>query len=343
VSGRRVCVIGTGLIGASVGLGLRAIGDRVTGWDPDPAELELALDKGALDGIADSRDGALDGADVIVLAAPAGAVIDILGSLETDALVTDVAGVKGPVIAAAAHLERFVGGHPMAGREQRGAGAASAALFRGAAWVITTDGAAQSAVDDVAGLAADLGALPTPMTAAEHDRAVAVISHLPQVLAGALLEAAAGVPHALELAAGSFRDLTRVAASDPSTWVDVLVANAANLGGAAEDLTDRLAEWSAVAGAGEVARLETAMSSARSTRRGLSPPVVPVAVALEDRPGELALVGEALASSGVDVRDLQLRHGIHGGGGILTLSVRPGEAEALSDALRSAGLSVLRG
>jgi prephenate dehydrogenase len=334
-------VLGTGLIGASIGMGLRSADDHVIGWDPDAANLDRARDRGAIDAAAPSAAAAIADVDVVVLAAPAGAVTDLVAELDTGALVTDVAGVKAPIVAAAGGLARFVGGHPMAGREQGGADAASAALFRGAVWVFTTDGASVDDLEEAARLATDLGARPVTMTAAEHDRAVAVISHLPQVLAAALLEEAARTPHAMDLAAGSFRDLTRVAASDPATWVDVLSANAEWLDAAAAGVAARATEVAAAAAESDRDQIARTLQRARNARQALAAPVVPVAVALEDRPGELARVGEALSSSGADIRDLQLRHGIHGGGGVLTLSVHPGEVEALAEALATAGLVVL--
>ena len=332
----RIAVLGTGLIGTSIGLGLTAAGYSVRGWDPNPRELEVAAGRGAL-ASSIGPDDAIDGCDIIFLAGPLPAVIDGLQGVVTDALLTDVAGVKSPVVAAAAG-RRFVGGHPMAGRESRGSAAASPSLFRGAAWVLTIDGAAESDLALVDGIVSDLGARPIRMSVEEHDDAVAMISHLPQVLAGVLLEAAAGTP-ALELAAGSFRDLTRVAASDPEQWTGVLAANSGHLGKAADRVSTILGNWVGQLDDGEATARR--LQQARTVRRSLAPPVVAVRVALEDRPGELARVGRALASSAVDIRDLQLRHGLHGGGGVLTLAVRPGESEALRSALDSEGLTAL--
>lgn len=337
----RVAVVGTGLIGASIGAGLRAAGWTAVGWDPDPDAMSAALDAGALDAPAADLDALLaTDPDIVVIAAPPLGAIDVLTHLQTPALVTDVAGVKGPILAAAQGLDRFVGGHPMAGRESHGAEHASPALFRGAAWIITPDGAAEDDVELVEQMAHALGARPVRMTAAEHDEAVALVSHLPQLLAVGLLESAQLTGHALDLAAGSFRDLTRVAASDPSTWGQVLAANraavssrlrafAGHLDALAESIDD------------DATDLRSRLERAREVRTALSPPVVSVGVALADEPGELAKVGRALAASGVDVRDLQLRHGRHGGGGVLTLAVRPGEAATLRSALDEVGLELL--
>ncbi|NNF65679.1 MAG: prephenate dehydrogenase/arogenate dehydrogenase family protein [Acidimicrobiia bacterium] len=331
----QISIIGTGLIGSSIGLGLTAAGWDVVGWDVDPDRLHAAADRGALRPAARSK--ALAG-PLIVLAAPVSAIIDMLAELRTDGLVTDVAGVKQSVANAAAHLPRFVGGHPMAGRESSGPDGASGALFTGAAWVVTPDGASSEDVATVDSMARALGARPVHMSAAEHDTAVAAISHLPQLLAAALIEIAVDTPAALDLAAGSFRDLTRVAQSEASGVAQVVHANAGALRPIVEQLRGRLGSLAGLLD--DSPGMQSALENAGLVRRSIAPPVVAVAVVLADQPGELAKVGRALGSSAVDIRDLQLRHGRHGGGGVLTLSVRPGEADVLSSALRAEGLQL---
>ncbi len=312
----------------------------MTGWDPDSSAVATALGLDAIDTIAANREKAIEQADLVVLAGPPGAVIAELGGLATDALVTDVAGVKLPVIQVAEHLAHFVGGHPMAGREQAGPRAASASLFRGASWILCSDGATDADLAAMSKIVEALGAVPVVMTAAEHDAAVAVISHLPQVIASALVQVAGDDPHALDLAAGSFRDLTRVALSEPTWWAELLVANQGRVREKLASLRDALADWNLALEEGAVDRLSDQLSQARDVRRTMAPPVVAVGVIMQDRPGELGAVGRSLAVTGVDVRDLQLRHGPHGGGGVLTLSVHPGEAEALRAALSDEGFEL---
>lgn len=330
----RAFISGTGLIGTSIGLGLGATGWDTLGWDPDPDRIAAAAATGAMVPGVPSAIPSLTADDLVVLAGPPKTVIETLAGLETAALVMDVAAVKAPVLDAERTV-RFVGTHPMAGREQSGPEAASAGLFRGTAWVLTTDGAAEADLERVAGVVTDLGARPLRMTAAAHDSAVARVSHLPQLLAATLLETAGADPEAMELAAGSFRDLTRVASSDPAMWLDIIELNRDAVSAAAAEL--KAALDTAVSGDG----LAKTLDEARELRATLGPALAFVRVALLDRPGELAGVGEALAASGVDVRDLQLRHAPHGGGGVLTLSVRPGEAGALASALGEAGFEVV--
>lgn len=326
-------VIGTGLIGASIGLGLTAAGWHVVGWDPDDDHLRIAAGRKAV--VPVERAEAM-AAPLVILAAPVEAILDMLPNLVTSALVTDIGGVKSPVLDAAAHLPRFVGGHPMAGRESSGLAGASPALFKGAAWVVTGDGADPADVSTIDAMIVALGARPVHMTAIEHDAAVAAISHLPQLLAAALIDVASGTPAAMSLVAGSFRDLTRVAQSDPDSVSQVVSANTKALRQAATSLRDRL--QSLVDLLDEPSEVRAALIEASTIRRSMAPPVVDVAVVLADKPGELAKVGRALGASAVDIRDLQLRHGRHGGGGVLTLSVRPGEADVLQAALAAEGL-----
>lgn len=338
MSRRTAAIVGTGLIGSSVGLSMAASGWNVTGWDPDPDALAQAAAMGAVAKTAESRDEAIAaGPDLVVLAGPPLAVEQDVASLDTRSLVIDVAGVKSPIVAAN-RLPRFIGTHPMAGRETAGPTGASAALFRGAAWVIVTDGAEPGDLDTVEAIVTSAGAVPIRMSARDHDAAVAAVSHLPQVLASVLMSSVAADPAALALAAGSFRDLTRVAASDPGMWKEVLVSNRAAVGEAISRFRDVLEIVATSVERGAVDDLAAFLAGAQGLRRGLAPPVVGVRVSLADQPGELARVGRAFERSSVDVRDLQLRHATHGGPGVLTVSVRPGEAEALRAALVAEGL-----
>lgn len=333
----RVGIIGLGLIGGSIAAGLTKAGWTVIGYDSDPDALSVARERGLASEYVGSIDDVVGAhIDVLVVAVPPKATLEILASLETEHVVMDVAGVKAAVLDGAGHLSGFVGTHPMAGRETSGPTAASAALFRGASWVVI-DGAAREADASVVSLIQTLGGRVVRMTAAEHDAAVARISHLPQLIAGALLATALKEEGALDLAAGSFRDLTRVGASQPIPWVEILQTNASAVLDSIGVLRERLALLEAALVSDDDTLLAL-LSEARQTRRSLGAPVAAVRIALADQPGEIAKVGHALESSAVDVRDIQMRHAPHGGGGVLTISVRPGEEGALSHALEDEGL-----
>jgi prephenate dehydrogenase len=330
-------VVGVGLIGGSIAAGLRRAGWSVTGYDTDDDVVAVAVERDLVDAFAPSLDDLVARTpDLLVVAVPPKATVEVLTHLDTEIPIIDVAGVKVPVIAAAAHLANFAGTHPMAGRETSGPKAASAALFRGATWVVV-DGATPAA-DQLAGeLIETLGARVVRMAAEDHDAAVARISHLPQLVAGALLTSASETAGAIDLAAGSFRDLTRVAASQPIPWVEILKANSGPVLDAIGALKSQLALIEAAV-VSEDDSLLSRLATARTVRQDLGAPVAAVRVALADEPGEIAKVGHALEVSEVDVRDIQMRHAPHGGGGVLTISVRPGEEGALSHALEDAGL-----
>jgi prephenate dehydrogenase len=212
-------------------------------------------------------------------------------------------------------------------------------MVRGAAWIITTDGAADEDVSRVGSVVSGFGAIPVMMTAAEHDEAVAAVSHLPQVVASAMVDRAGGEV-ARRLAAGGFRDITRVAASDTSWWPEILTGNAGPLARNLRALADDLGRWAAAVEAGDQEAIGSDLERAAIARRSLSPRVTALRVMLEDRPGEVGKVGMALAASRVDLRDLELRHSTDGGAGVLTLSVRPEEEAALRAALVAEGLTV---
>jgi prephenate dehydrogenase len=335
-----VAILGTGLIGASVGLALKEQGWTTIGWDPSPEALEQAAERHAADVIAPSVSQAIEGVDLVVLAGPLEANVATLGELDTDALVTDVTSVKVPMVTSAPAGLRFVGGHPMAGREHAGPGAASPALFRGAPWVICDDGASPEDLDQLLAVVKSVGANPVVMSAERHDRVVAAVSHLPHLLAVALVNTVSGNRDAEELLAGSFRDLTRVASAESTWWPEILISNADAVTAAIDDLVGSLEDLRGRVVAGDTTGLAGQLEEARTRRVAMAPPVARVRVILQDKPGEIAAVGHALQTSKVDVRDLQLRHAVHGGGGILTLSVRPGEIEPLKSALAGEGFDI---
>lgn len=335
---RSVAILGTGLIGTSIGLALRARHWHAVGWDPDGSIGERALERGGINELSTTLEAACRGPlDLVVFAGPPAAAVEFVSHSAIPWLTIDTAGAKA-AITGASNLARFVGTHPMAGREVSGPEAATESLFNGATWVLTTDGASAADLDELESIVASVGARPMRMTAAEHDSAVAAISHLPQMLAASLIGLAAENATALSLAAGSFRDLTRVAGSDSSLWLDVLTANRTDVLEAIARLQERLGNLAGLLAEDDVAALELHLDAARETRRSLAARATAVHIALADRPGELAKVGAALSAANADVRDIQLRHAPYGGGGVLTISVRPGDAATLTDAILAAGL-----
>jgi prephenate dehydrogenase len=230
-----VAIAGLGLIGGSLAKALTRAGYRVIGVDA-PARTRAARRAGAIAASVPSVAAAARDAGVLVLAAPPAANLRLLREAARAAspalVITDVASVKRPIAAAARRLRlaRFVGGHPMAGRERSGFGASSADLFRGAPWILTPSAAGPRRV--VARIARDVGARPVVVPEAAHDRAMAYLSHLPQVVAWALAAAARGdrvTARLLRLAGPGFRDMTRLAGSPRALWREILAQNASEV------------------------------------------------------------------------------------------------------------------
>lgn len=275
----RVCIAGLGLLGGSLGMALRErrLAGRVVGVARREATVDAAMSLGAVDeATRDLRAGAA-GADLLVVAVPVLATVDLIaeaaGVLAPGAIVTDVGSTKG-------HLERavppllppgvvFVGGHPMAGSERTGIEVARADLFEGATYVITRPPETPpEAAARVAALARDVGAVPLEMEADRHDEAVARISHLPHVAAAALATAAARGDRKFlaRLAAGGFRDTTRIAASSPEMWRDICLTNRDPLLAALADLETDLAAFRRAVEEGDPAALEALFAAGRRAR-----------------------------------------------------------------------------
>ena len=261
-----VTFLGFGLIGGSVALALREVGGwTAAAWSPSGAGPARAIEAGVVDAAPSRLDDALADADLVVLAAPPTACLALLDRLSGEvrtalpgsAVVTDVASTKALLVARAlANRLRFVGGHPMAGRETSGFHAATADLFVGRPWVVVPgDPADTVAIERVETLARATGALPVRMDAATHDAAVALISHLPIVVAAALVEAAAGAagepppadwPAAVALAASGWRDATRLARGDATMGAGIAATNATALAATLRAYRDRLDAWLAL-------------------------------------------------------------------------------------------------
>jgi prephenate dehydrogenase len=304
---RRVAVLGLGLIGGSLVRRLAETGLTVTGYDADPGTRAIARTAAAMAGrsrawtVAGSVAEAVETADAVVCAVPLpalGRVLDAVAATGYEGLLTDVTSVTGPagdLAATRAPRARWVGGHPMAGTERSGFAASDAALFDGCAWVLCLD--RETRVADWTALAAlytAVGARVVPATAAEHDAAVARISHLPHLVAAAVATGAAqGESGALAqaLAAGSFRDGTRVAATAPALTAAMCGANAAALRTELDALRTRLAELRHLLDAGDpAAALTPALAEAHAVRAAW-PPVPGDAVTVPADAAGLLAVG----------------------------------------------------
>jgi len=281
----------------------------------EPIVLEKATELGAIDRASTLKEAR--GADLVVLAAPISRITTLLGDLApTDAFVTDVASTKTKTVRdAEARGLRFVGGHPMAGSQLSGVANATKELFRGARYFLTPTGKTDpEAYREVAQFVRSLGAVPTAVDPEKHDLLMAALSHLPHLMAVALLKVASDIsPEALSFAGPSFRDLTRVGASNPTLWSDILAENAPALGEALGAFAAAMAQLGSEISNRE--SIENRFQAAREAYDALggilvekSGKNVEIAVPVENRPGVFAQVTTLMGSNDINIHDLYVRH-----------------------------------
>lgn len=343
-AGRTLGVVGVGLIGGSVGLAARSAGWEVVGVD-EPGVLEKAVDLGAIDRPSTLKE--VRGADLVVLAAPISKVTALIGELApTDALTTDVASAKHSIVRAAEEANlRFVGGHPMAGSQLAGVAHAKADLFKGARYFLTpTEGTDPDDYREVAGFVRELGAVPTAVDPEKHDLLMAALSHLPHLMAAALLKVASDIsPEALSFAGPSFRDLTRVGASNPGLWSDILAENASALGQALGAFAGAMAQLGSEIQ--DRRAMENRFLRAREAYDALGGILIEksgenldIAIPVENRPGVFAEVTTLMGSNNINILDLYVRHS-NTERAALVLTLDAGDAENARSLLRDAGFA----
>lgn len=341
---QRAAIVGTGLIGGSIGLALRQRGWWVVGADQDEAVAAEALSRGALDAVGPAAD-----ADITFVATPVGSAADEARKAlaSGSGLVTDVGSVKAPIVAAAAD-SRFVGGHPMAGSEQEGVAGARADLFHNAVWVLTpTDLTDDNALVKVRSVVASLGADVVSLAPERHDALVAVVSHVPHLTAATLMALAdeRSEEHQvmLRLAAGGFRDMTRIASGHPGIWPDICQENSEAICSALDRFIAALHDVRALVAEGDRSGLLGLLENARAARVHLPADwdeevaLAEVRVPVFDRPGELARITSLTTDIGVNIYDLEIAHSLEGGQGVAILVVDDDRAEGLVQALREQG------
>ena len=346
-----VRIVGTGLLGASIGHALSALDVDVALFDAAPTQLKLAIDYGA--GRA-ARDD--DAPSLVVVAVPPDVTADVIErelAMYPHAVVTDVASVKlaplGELRERGVDLTHYIGSHPLAGRERGGAISARADIFIGRPWVVCRD--EETPADDLAiveALALDVGATPIEMTPEDHDRSVALVSHVPQLVASLLAGRFAGAPDgALRLAGQGVRDTTRIAASAPELWVQILGANAEPV---VEVLDALAADLNSVATA---LRAPDAPGSRRTVadtirqgndgverlpgKHGQNRRFDTVVVMVDDKPGQLGKLFAEMGELDINVEDFRLEHSPGAQFGLAELSVVPHAVRGMLDGLESRG------
>lgn len=346
-----VLVVGSGLIGASIGMGLRQHGVTVWLQDRDAGSLELACDRGA--GVRQPSGGVPEVVIVAVPPAAAPSVIDEMLRTYLDATVSDVTSTKSHVYAdvesRGSDITRFVPGHPLSGREISGPAAARHDLFVDRVWALTPTAATDPArVAAVAALVSLLGAVAVRTSPEAHDRAVALTSHTPQVVSSLVAAGLAPLgPDEVRLSGQGLRDVTRLAASDPDLWTEILTSNAGPVADALDGLVDRLTQVRDGLRAGQAPQVRAALADGVAGaahvpgKHGSAPvPYAVVPVLIEDRPGELGRLFAAAGATGVNLEDVRIDHAQGRPTGLVELEVGPASAAALAAGLRAAGYEV---
>jgi prephenate dehydrogenase len=355
----RLAIVGTGLIGASVGLAARRAGvARVVGYDADPEFLAVAAEREALHEPAESLVGAVEEAELVVVATPVAGLVerirDTLAAAGGGATVTDVGSTKAALCAAVEDRVRFIGGHPVCGSEARGPASGSEQLFDGATWFLTP--VAETEPERyrlLHGFVASLGAVPLAIDPTAHDRLMALTSHLPHALANVVLNHAGSVRvdghEPLAAAGGSLRDMTRVAGANPRIWIDIFLDNARELRASLGEHRRRIEELERALEARDAGWLARWIGEAAGNRRRLlveayeDPGALQrVRVHVPDRPGVLSGITQALGAEQINIEDFELDHLSPERGGTLNVLVA-GEAEArrAAELLEAQGYGVI--
>ena len=371
-----VLIVGTGLLGTSLALALRAADVEVQLSDTSPTSLALARDMGA----GTPHDKHSPEPQIVVVATPPDVTADVVVaqlSAHPNAVVTDVASVKERVVAevrarAGAEARRYVGSHPMAGRERSGAGSADSDLFAGRPWVVVGQDSDPEAELAIRNLAVDVGATPVRMGASEHDAAVAAVSHMPQLIASLVAARLEELGEsALALSGQGLRDVTRIAASDPRLWSAIIVGNAGPVADLLRRISDDLSaliagveaaacdpggpEYTATGAVSTIAPGAVGAVTDVMTRGNAGRARIPgkhggaprryaeVQVLVPDAAGELGRLFSDVGAAGVNIEDFSLEHSAGQSAGIALISVLPAAAQGLEEALDAKGWRVVAG
>ncbi len=321
----RIAVLGVGLIGGSIGLAARRRLDAtVTGFDPDTANLDRALELGVIDRKASSLADAVGDADVVFCAAPvralAAVIAEALAASGPETAVTDVGSTKRELVASVAgnpEAGRFVGGHPLAGAETAGVSNAREDLFDGARWYLTPNAGSDGLqYDRVQRLITGLGARPQALEADTHDRMMATVSHLPHVIANVLVAQAAHAVHdegeRLPEVGPSFRDTTRVAGANPAIWTDIFSANREAVAAEIGQVVERLQAAAALIRTGDPEAIAAWQRTAAHDRGALVDSTTgagalrELRLTVSNEPGVVAEIALALGRAGVNIEDMAL-------------------------------------
>lgn len=342
----KVKVVGSGLIGTSIALALVQKGISVEMVDSDPSNQDLAQDLVGGQKVVDP--------ELVIFSLPTSAlsvVIEREISLNPNSTFMDVGSVKSEVVLQVKRFPglstRFLPTHPMAGREMGGAGSARADLFQGRSWIVTpSEDLSQGSKELVLELISLLGASSIELSASDHDRAVAIISHLPQIAASLLAKQLTGTPSEwMELAGQGLRDTTRIASSDESLWKEIIYSNRSELQQLLINLQNDLE--SMIAALNEPSKIAQLIAAGREGRAlipgkhgGVAREYSYVPIVIDDKPGQLGSIFNECAAMGVNVEDLDIEHSPGQLSALITLALSQADAEKISNHLISIGWNV---
>jgi prephenate dehydrogenase len=342
-------VIGCGLIGGSVCLNLKQAGYKVHVSDIDEKIERGALERGVCDSIGENPES-----EIVFICTPLSGVVDqanrALNTVGKDAVVTDVAGVKSEIMQKIKD-PRFVGGHPMAGSEKHGLDGAIADMFKNAPWILCVNAlTATTSYEKLKNLLSrDFGAEVISMSAERHDELIGLISHVPHLLASALMRRAIfkqSEDSALfSLAAGGFKDMTRIAAGSPNIWPDIAVSNQGNIISELKGLMDDISHLIRLLERKDTNKIRDILTESSAARRKLMPvstdgPPLELRVLISDSPGSLAKVIDIASDYKINIKDLEIEHLIAGEKGVLVLYLSEEDRNALYEILKERDFTV---
>lgn len=350
----KIAILGLGLMGGSLGLALVRAGHTVTGWDQNPEVIQEAFRSSAINRMPDDFQDAIAGSSVVFIATPVDSIVAAIESClpyaRPGAIFSDLGSIKKSVLNGIFNilppLYHFVGGHPMTGSEQHGIRAADPFLFQNAAYIIIEDSRTPFEVEAIIiKLIESVGAQIIKLSADEHDRIVGMVSHLPHLLAATLAKTAADVevehPGTLSLAAGGFRDTTRIAMGSPEVWQGIIFGNIDQVLKAIAIFQKELDDLKEILISGAKDQFKEFLRQARETRlqipaknKGFLSLLHEMVVTIEDRPGTIVNVLKYLADAGLNIKDIEILRVREGSGGTLRLALE-------SDVAVNQGVKVL--
>lgn len=323
---KNVAIIGVGLIGGSLGLTLRSTSNlAVTGIGRDPKKLEMAVNQGAIDKYTTSIEAGVKDADIVFVATPVSVIIDMveeaIGAVKPDTIITDVGSTKASIVEKVEEVlpenVHFIGGHPMAGSEQQGVEAATDNLFRSSLYILTpTPKTNTEAYQKLHSLITNLGARVIAIGPEKHDKLVAAISHLPHLVSAGLIQLASEKTEKKEnlllLAASGFRDMTRIAASNPEVWVDICFENDKAILDEVSKFQEELENFSELIQKKDREKLSERLTEARRIRRNLTvitpekEDLYELSIPIKDKPGVISEITLATGEIGINIEDIQI-------------------------------------